>query len=421
MDLAWFRVGFLAAAPSGSLPCHANSKLSLSAMSSEDVGKVEDFPEGEDGSATPITPITPITPAVVDKMALDDDFDEEFEDEIAAGEDMDAEITIPEWSEDAPIEVQMLDLAYSAIRIQNCDFLSEFGAAEPFLVDGESLVAFALSNALLDCSSGGQTLHITHIVEATLSNLAIRGACFDVFFFEGYAPLWRQQGDLACMTREIIIKHLSLCAAHAKICGKPITTRVHFLPGGWWQQEADSAWSKLLEAFGPAYIMTDYGWCGAQGDATLAVTRGFVHHVHAHYLNVVTIADLQIDGSHSASYNMQPPKQPLARVRFMQGNKLLLDKYAGVLSSTENLPTNVVIESAPGTNDSRELLCTAALKKALNAGGGKHAQDFAAVFCLATALSQSVPLSERLFPLSKEALQVWCLRVYCVFMRVLRV
>eukprot|EP00284_Hemiselmis_tepida_P005434 CAMPEP_0174951038 /NCGR_PEP_ID=MMETSP1355-20121228/94642_1 /TAXON_ID=464990 /ORGANISM="Hemiselmis tepida, Strain CCMP443" /LENGTH=624 /DNA_ID=CAMNT_0016198679 /DNA_START=48 /DNA_END=1919 /DNA_ORIENTATION=+ len=339
--------------------------------------------------------------------ASDDDDDEDGEGmEMMLSTEGSSALNIPEWNSEEPIEAQMVSLCYDQVRVQTCDFLSEFGAAEQFLIDGESMVAWALCNPLLDNTHGGQTLHAAHIIESALQSLRERGACFEIFFFEGYAPLWRQQGDLHCMARELLIKHLSLAAAQAKLEGRPQPIRAHMIPGGWWMEGHTAAWDSLLDVYGPAFIMADYGWCGSeQGGAPQAITRGFVHHCHARGLNVVTVADLNMDGSHCMSGNLIPPDEPLVRLRFQQGISVLLEKHAATLSAQENPPSNIEVPSGGGL-DARGLLVAAGLRKALSSGGGgKNAQD--ALFCCCSALQDRLPLSQRAFPACGEAFSSW--------------
>jgi len=124
-------------------------------------------------------------------------------------------------------------------------------------------------------------------------------------------------------------------------------------------------------------------------------------------LNVVTIADLNMDGSHAVSANMQPPAEPLARKRFDEAMAMLLSKHSAVLSAQENAASNVGVDAKPDGLDARELLIVAAIRKALTAATGKNTQDLAALFCSATALAQQLPLSQRAFAGKAQDFQAW--------------
>ena len=90
-----------------------------------------------------------------------------------------------------PFEVPNSDTGISKIQDlieqqwlthEHCDFLSDFGRCEPFLLDGDALMMNALSNKYLDWRNGGQFLHLIYIVEQFLSLLWSRGAHFEIFF-----------------------------------------------------------------------------------------------------------------------------------------------------------------------------------------------------------------------------------------------
>eukprot|EP00961_Rhodomonas_salina_P033844 455174-Rhodomonas_salina.1 len=107
------------------------------------------------------------------------------------------------------------------------DFLKDFGTSEPFLIDGDGVVAHAMSDPLLDWRHGGQLLHLTYLVETFLGKLRQAGAVFEVFFFTGNSALFNHLSPSLRLARDAIVKHLSQ-AQFSENCVK-----VHLLPGSW--------------------------------------------------------------------------------------------------------------------------------------------------------------------------------------------
>lgn len=119
---------------------------------------------------------------------------------------------------------------------------------------------------------------------------------------------------------------------------------------------------------------------------------------------MVTIADLEMDGSHTMSNNMQPPLKPGSRTKFTFAVGKVLEQHAAVLAAADTAAA-VAVEAAPGM-DVRDMLCVAALKDAMAKGvGGEKAKDLVAVYALCLSLSKSMPLSERAFPIPDAAVR----------------
>lgn len=169
----------------------------------------------EEGAQTPVTPLPP--PG--EEMDVDDDGSDEESGSEAESMGADSDDETAEYDETRPPEEQLMDFAYCAIKIVNCDFLSEFGAAEPFVIDGDSLVAHALTEPLLTRGGAAQSLHVVHVVESILSAMTKRGANFQVFFFEGNSALWDRMGPTACAMRELVMNHLLM--ANAQVRARP--------------------------------------------------------------------------------------------------------------------------------------------------------------------------------------------------------
>ena len=348
---------------------------------------------------------TPTVPAPAEGEEVAEDDEDEFDEELEEEEEDDANCSEDEtpYENVAPHEY-LLDCSYEAIKICNIDFLTDFGSAEPFLVDGDALVAHALANPYLDKKCGLQLLHVTHIVENTLSRLKERGANFNMFFFEGNAVLWKELGKGAEMAHYAIMQHFLMVNRKRELaCEQPVL-KVHALPGSWWDSN-NTALQELIDQCGPSYIMTDFGWSGSS-DRVLHLTRAFVNHLHLSNRHVVTFADMELKGSHIISNNMQPPRHPKAREKIGSTVDELLDIHkewiSACASSVSSVPAVTQIEG----DDIRESILVAAMKHVASTASDVGKGNFVTM-CIASSLAQHATLLERCFPFSDESFAKW--------------
>ena len=324
--------------------------------------------------------------------------------EVSEDEEMgdgDSDDECEDFDESKPPEDQLLHYSFNAIKMQPCNPLGDFGAAEVFLIDGDALVAKALCDRLLDTTCGGQMLHLVHTVESILQALKLRGAHFELFFFEGNNALWQRMGARQRSGRAVVLRHLQLVNKQRELQGQPPVVTLHILPGGWWSGGPE--FQAMMDTVGPAYMITDFGWCGAEDKTVLSITRSFVHFAHANFIQVVTLADLSIEGSRVLSCNMQPARKPTTRQKFAQAMAKLVADNKAVLDSS---PASTA--GAVGEGEAVDVTFVAALKKVTSdkVGGDKSA-DLAACLSLAMALSKRVPLTERAFVIPPDALDAW--------------
>lgn len=340
-------------------------------------------------------------PAEVEEVEEDEDEDEDLEE--GADDDQCSEDETPARDESLPVHEYLVDCSYEAIKICYIDFLTDFGSAEPFLIDGDALVAYALSNPYLNRKSGLQMLQVIHIIETTLARMMERGAIFDIFFFEKNSVLWREFDKAAEMARYITIQHFGMMNRARELTGKAPLAKIHMLPGVWWDPNS-KALPDLVEQCGPSYIMTDFGWCGAEG-RVLHITRAFVNYLHLSNLHVVTLADFELDGSHIMSNNMQPPRHPKAREKFILAVEELLAIHRSWLSeplpaSAANGPASLL--SVSEAKDIREAVLVAGMKFVMTSCNDVGKAN-AVAMCVSLALAASVPLSVRCLPFTDAA------------------
>ena len=327
--------------------------------------------------------------------------DDQFEEQPDEGGDSDDECE--DFDDSKPPEDQLLHYSFNAIKVLDCEFLGDFGAAEVFLIDGDALVAKALTNRLLDTTFGGQMLHLVHSVESILHGLKQRGANFELFFFEGNRTLWNKMGPRARAARAVILRHFQLVNKQRELQGRPPAVGVNLLPGGWWSGGPE--FQAMIDHLGPAYMMTDFGWCGAQDKMVLAITRSFVHFLHANMIQVVTLADLVIEGSRALAKNMQPARKPATRNKFAQAMSKLISNNKEALDA---MPANSGAACAVGTGDFVEATLSVAIQNVVaDKAGGDKASDLAGCLALAVAISKVAPLTERAFVIADAALATW--------------
>ena len=352
---------------------------------------------------TPMPPVPDAPPAEgeedEDPLSGSEEEDGDPDEEDGAG---DSDDECEEFDDSKSPAVQLLDYSYRAIKVVNCDFLGDFGAAEMFMIDGDALIAHALVDRLLDTTCGGQMLHLVHTVEAILQGLKQRGAHFELFFFEGNRTLWQKMGARARASRAVVLRHFQLVNKQRELQGLAPAVGIHLLPGGWWSGGPE--FQKMVGQVGPAYMMTDFGWCGAVDKVVLSITRSFVHFLHANFIQVVTICDLSIEGSRTFANNMQPARKPTTRAKFAQA----MAKLVSINKTSLDAQVSTGGNCALGAGDAAEATFSAALKMVAAAKvGGDKMDALASALAVSSALSKLVPLTERAFVITDQALSAW--------------
>ena len=110
---------------------------------------------------------TPTVPAPAEGEEVAEDDEDEFDEELEEEEEDDAncsEDETPSRDENVAPHEYLLDCSYEAIKICNIDFLTDFGSAEPFLVDGDALVALTptwTTSVVSSCCSAGRASNST--------------------------------------------------------------------------------------------------------------------------------------------------------------------------------------------------------------------------------------------------------------------
>jgi hypothetical protein len=229
-------------------------------------------------------PVAEVQPSV-DVQEDEDPVSGEEDDDDEEEEGGDSDDECEDYDDSKPPEDQLLHYTFSAITgVVHCDFLGEFGAAEVFMIDGDALVAKALTDPLLDPTCGGQMLHLVHVVESILQDLQQRGAHFELFFFEGHVALWHRMGARSRAARAVVLRHFQHVNKQRELQGQPPAVGLHLLPGGYWSGGPE--FQMMVDKVYPAYVMTDFGWCGAEDKLVLDTTRSFVHFLHANFIQV---------------------------------------------------------------------------------------------------------------------------------------
>ena len=188
------------------------------------------------------------------------------------------------------------------VKFQHVDVLSDFGSNEPFLVDGDALILYALDNAWLDWHNGGQFLHHVYIVESFLQKLCERGCQFDIFFMQGNEDLFRREGSYL-LARTVIMLHLS---SKSTQCPK-----VHLISGSWldFREGETSSFSELLHDFRPSFVLTNSGHCVEDHQIAFAVAQmHFAHKCLVFHRVVISLDGLTFKGSRIFGFLFRPPQ-----------------------------------------------------------------------------------------------------------------
>ena len=181
-----------------------------------------------------------------------------------------------------------------------CDFLSDFGRSEPFLLDGDALTMYALSKKHLDWRNGGQYLHLVYIVEQFLAQVWSRGANFDIFFLMGNDRIYQLLGPSYELGRNIVVHHLRTHESKVKIPFK-----LHLIPGTWFSasNSMSTPWQELLASYRPAFIMTNNVRTGLEL-ASIA-QRWFFHQQMLMGYYTVVLENISFEGSRVQGFPLQ--------------------------------------------------------------------------------------------------------------------
>ncbi len=151
-----------------------------------------------------------------------------YESSLSSDEDSSGDISIEDQKKDTIITQTQDMIERCWLSHEYCDFLSDFGRCEPFLLDGDALMMYALSNKYLDWRNGGQFLHLMYVVEQFLALLWSRGANFEIFFLMENEVIFQHIGPSYQLARNILIHHLFSYESRANY---PLKS--HLIQGSW--------------------------------------------------------------------------------------------------------------------------------------------------------------------------------------------
>jgi hypothetical protein len=122
-------------------------------------------------------------------------------------------------------------------------------------------------------------------------------------------------------------------------------------------------------------------------------------------MQVVTLADLSVEGSRIFANNMQPARKPSTRNKIAHALAKLVSSNKDFL---DRAPQDVSKAAAVGGGEGVDATFVAALKGVVESkAGGEKASDLAACLTLSFALCKSASLSERAMVISDAALAAW--------------
>ena len=351
--------------------------------------------------------------------ATDDDIALEKSDTSEDGEISEASLSSDDCN-DSDFEALKVDASVSEsqdlieecwLSQEHCDFLSDFGRSEPFLLDGDALMMHAHANTVLDWRNGGQFLHLVYIVEQFLAHLRSRGANFDIFFLMQNETIFQRFGPSYGLSRNIIVHHLR---SHESRGNFPL--RIHLVHGNWFSaNNSDSTrWQELVTSFRPAFIMT---YSSARSGPSLAsvAQRWFCHQQLLMGSYIVALEDISFEGSRVKGflYSYPDPTTSAKITAAMQPLKAKIDQqYRGDASSTSlfsdsgdsEAQSNIGPDEASAKTLCRRSLFVESLRGIFASGDcSPLTKSLAAVSCACMHAIQGSPLAARALMLPGDA------------------
>ena len=179
-----------------------------------------------------------------------------------------------------PATVKALASSLSALRPQFLTVLSDFGEAEKFVIEGDSLLLHALSDPALDWAHP-QFLHLTYVVETFLHELVKRGAHFCVVFFESHKAIWQGHGAKG-VARSLLIRHLQFCL--------PAT---HTASVETFESPACDEWTEFFNTYLPCLVVVS-DELPAAAAAKISPIRAFLLDMVVAGINVLLLNDIEL-------------------------------------------------------------------------------------------------------------------------------
>jgi ATP-dependent RNA helicase DDX60 len=201
---------------------------------------------------------------------------------------------------------------YAILYPQWMDLVSEVGAAELFLIDGDSLLLDLLhsEDAKIDWTYGGQFLHLTFIVERYLSWFKQRGGNFRVLFFDCNRALWIKadsKDELKTWSRlaarECIIRHLQM---NTDVIVDIFDSWLLPDSNNVSSQEDSWSWRKVLHMY-PAFIAVSDAECvGAEDPEVAFLLRSFMFFCSAQRNATVFTSSVTVDNNRVMGFVVSP-------------------------------------------------------------------------------------------------------------------
>ena len=284
-----------------------------------------------------------------------------------------------------------------------CDFLSDFGRSEPFLLDGDALTMYALSKKHLDWRNGGQYLHLVCIVEQFLAQVWSRGANFDIFFLMGNDRIYQLLGPSYELGRNIVVHHLRTHESKVKIPFK-----LHLIPGTWFSasNSMSTPWQELLASYRPAFIMTNNVRTGLEL-ASIA-QRWFFHQQMLMGYYTVVLENISFEGSRVKGflYNYPDPKTSAKIQKMMTSLQFRINRQYGTQMSSRDLFSDLREMQGRQVDDGPDIKVSEPLSRISVFLGSLHeilasstctllTKGLAAVSCICMHLLQRTPAVAR--------------------------
>lgn len=156
---------------------------------------------------------------------------------------------------ETPVEDEEILEGYKHLSSRRVDLVGDYAGNELFLIDGDSLLAYAFSDPNLDFVDGFQMLHASYLVENFLGHLKQRKCNFHIVFFEDHPDMSipstapKSNNSKYALARIAITRHLqvNLPSAHPDI-------KIHVFPS-----IHDKGFATYLDEAGMYFMMCHDG------------------------------------------------------------------------------------------------------------------------------------------------------------------
>ncbi|KAM0285639.1 hypothetical protein ACHAQH_001345 [Verticillium albo-atrum] len=301
---------------------------------------------------------------------------------------------------------ETLRLWYTNLLPRTVDIVGDFAGKELFVIHGEGLLRYCITEAKVDFQDGIQLLHAVYTVEKFLDELRQRGCNFDVLFFNAHANAVLPESVTAenaspavakfALARTVLIEHLKRHARNggdAPVRQANVSVFDDFDSDDFRRYRAENAVHFFLCNEGISYGENDE----SVGAGRTVVLRHFIYRLVSEGYHVAVINDVQFMSSKIFTTLISGSNTRLADLDLSEGTISQPPSIAASTPLVDQIKTPLVQQNIAGDAADRftvrELVTITALSQVLQSG---NYGPEAAALLLHLAILRASTLSERL-------------------------